>query len=121
MEEQNNERYEMFMFGLDADQNIKMTRGDTFAFALELEGLGQDLDSAFFTCRESYDGDVVFQKSLSNGISKVEDGVYRVRIAPEDTKNIECKHYYYDFEINVNSDSFTLLKGDLMIDHDSSF
>lgn len=111
----------MFGFGFGADQNIHMVRGDTFAFGLEIEGLDQDLDKAFFTCRKSYDGDIVFQRSIGHGIEKVETGVYRVRIAPENTKDIESGHYYYDFEIGVNNDVYTLAKGDLLIEHDVSY
>lgn len=100
------------------DQNIEMIRGDTFAFGLEIEGLDQDLDTAFFTCKPSYNGDILFQKSLGNGIEKVQTGVYRIRVAPEDTRSLDPGKYYYDFEICVNSDVFTLLKGALLLDYD---
>lgn len=119
MEEQN--RIYAFAFGIGADQNIKMVRGDTFAFGLEYEGTDQDLETAFFTCRKSFDGDVIFQRSIGHGIEKVETGLYRIRIAPEDTKNLESGHYYYDFEIGLNSDVFTLAKGDLLIEHDCTY
>ena len=103
------------------EQNITMTRGDTLAFGIGIDGLGQDLDTAFFTCRDSLDGNVVFQKSLSDGISKVETGLYRIRVEPDDTKRLDAGQYYYDFEIGVNSDIFTLLKGVLTIEHDSTY
>lgn len=104
-----------------ADQNISMIRGDTFAFGVEIEGLDQNLSSAYFTCRKSFDGEIVFQKSLSHGISKVTTGQYRVRVAPEDTKQVEAGQYYYDLEIGANSDIFTILKGTLTIEHDVTF
>lgn len=103
------------------DSNIKMVRGDTLAFGVEFEGLNKDLETAFFTCRKSYEGDIVFQKSLTDGISKVSGGQYRVRIAPNDTKSINAGRYYYDFQIGVNSDIFTLLKGVLDIEHDVTY
>ena len=76
--------------------NLEMTRGDTKAFAVEIEGLDQDLESAFLSCKvSSEDTEYVFQKSLEDGISKVETGKYRVRIAPEDTENVDLvKHCY---------------------------
>ena len=118
MEEQNNtDRYYMLGFGVGAEQNINMIRGDTFAFGLEYDGTDQDLETAYFTCRKSFDGDIVFQKSIGHGIEKVETGLYRIRIAPEDTKGIESGHYYYDFEIGINNDVFTLANGDLWIEH----
>lgn len=121
MVDENTDRFYMLGFGAGADQNINMVRGDTFAFALEYEGTDQDLETAFLTARKSYDGDVIFQKSLGHGIEKVETGIYSIRIAPEDTKNIEAGHYYYDFEIGLNSDVFTLAKGDLLIEHDTTY
>lgn len=100
------------------EKNINMVRGDTLSFGVEFTGLDQDLESAFFTVKQSFDGEAVFQKSIGYGITKVEDYKYRVRIAPDDTANIDAGQYYYDFEINVNSDTFTLLKGVLDIEQD---
>lgn len=110
------------------DQNISMVRGDTLAFGIELyeEGNGeelelfaQDLDSAYFTCKQNYtDALNAFQKSLGNGITKLDDGQYVVRIAPEDTANMEAGKYFYDFQISVNDDVFTILKGVLELEHD---
>lgn len=110
-----------YSFEIGANQNINMVRGDTFAFGLELMQLDQDLESAFLTVRKSYDGDFSFQKSLNNGIEKVETGLYRFRIAPEDTIDLEAGHYYYDVQIGLNSDIFTVVKGDLWIEHDATY
>lgn len=104
-----------------AYRNITMTRGDTLAFGVEIEGLNQDLETAYFTCRESYEGEIVFQKSLNNGISKVDDGQYRVRVAPSDTEDLEAGKYYYDLELGVNDDVFTILKGILEIENDVTY
>ena len=91
---------------------INMIKGDTLAFGMEFTDLDQDLDSAYFTAKQSYDSqDTVFQKSLGNGISKVSDGVYSVRVAPEDTASASAGKYYYDLQIGVNGDIFTILYG----------
>ena len=103
------------------NQNLSMVRGDTAAFGMEITDLGQDLESAFFTVRKSYDGDIVFQKSIGNGITKVSTGVYSIRIAPDDTKNIEAGRYYYDLQIAANSDVFTVLIGVLDVEHDVTY
>lgn len=102
-----------------ADTNLTMIRGDTLAFAVEIEGLNQDLETAYFSCKaDPSDASYKFQKTLQNGISKVETGKYRVRVAPADTKNIEVGTYRYDLEIGVNGDIFTILKGKLKIVED---
>lgn len=106
--------------------NVKltMTRGDTASFGMLTmldDGTYYDVDTAFFSVRAGYDGDLVFQKSLGDGITHVDTGTYTVRIAPEDTENIPAGQYYYDLEIGANSDIFTVLKGILDIDHDVTY
>lgn len=99
--------------------NMTMTRGDTLAFAVEIGGLDQDLDTAYFSCKkELSDESYVFQKTLTDGISKVETGKYRVRVAPSDTAGLELGTYYYDLQIGVNSDVFTILRGRLKITYE---
>lgn len=99
--------------------NLAMTRGDTLAFGVEIGGLDQDLDTAYFSCKkELSDEGYVFQKKLSDGISKVETGKYRVRVAPADTAALELGDYYYDLQIGVNSDVFTILRGKLKISYE---
>ena len=112
------------------DENITLVRGDTLAFAIELYVideendalvilLNQDLSSCFFSVRKDYTNEeYVFQKSLGNGIEKIETGKYRIRIAPEDTAELEVGNYYYDLEIGLNSDYFTILKGLFAIEYD---
>lgn len=106
-----------------SEQNLTMTRGDTFAFGIEIEGNTQELDAAYLTVKKDIDADVyVFQKSLEDGISIVETGddsiSYRVRIAPNDTKNLEAGKYPYDLELRLNGDVFTPIKGVLYIEKD---
>lgn len=104
-------------------KNIEMTRGDTLSFAFEIEGINQDLETAYFTINDNLDEETpIVQKSLIDGISKIETGddyvQYRVRVAPDDTKEIEPGHYFYDLEIGLNSDVFTILKGQITLEAD---
>lgn len=102
------------------ERYVTMTRGDTMSFGMEIEGLeGQDLETAYLTCKRNHsDKDYAFQKSLGNGISKVGEGQYVVRVAPEDTASLEPDKYFYDLEIGVNGDIFTVLNGVLEIVRD---
>ena len=107
------------------NDNLKMVRGDTFAFGFKITGLNQDLATAYFTCKENYDDETpIFQKSLSDGIEKDEETstedtyYYKVRVVPADTKDVEAKNYYYDLEIGANDDIYTILKGILKIEND---
>lgn len=98
-----------------ANFNISMVRGDTLSFGFEVEGQTQ-LDSAFFSCKTNSDDILyIFQKSLNDGISAASATEYRVRVAPEDTKNVNLGTYYYDLQIGANSDIYTILRGRLKI------
>lgn len=101
-------------------QNITMVRGDTLAFGVEIEGNTQDLATAYFTCKKDIDSDeYLFQKSLEDGIKKEETGensiTYKVRVAPEDTENLEVGKYHYDLQIGLNGDIYTVMIGILDI------
>lgn len=102
--------------------NLEMVRGDTLSFAVEIEfdDKPQELEKAFFTCKKNLDdGDVVFQKTLEDGISFMMQErnkmYYVVRIAPEDTKDIETGNYFYDMQIELDGDVFTILTGALKV------
>lgn len=98
------------------EQNITMVRGDTLSFGMEFEDLDQDLTSAYFSVKKSYsDSSYTLQKSLGSGITKVETGKYRVRVAPSDTANVDAGNYFYDLQVSANSDVFTILRGMLTI------
>lgn len=102
--------------------NLEMTKGDTFSFGLEIVDLGQEIEEAYFTVKSNYDDTPLFQKTLGNGIEldhiEGNNYFYTIRIAPNDTRYLEPKKYYYDFEINLNDDTFTILKGILDIEFD---
>lgn len=107
------------------EENVVMVRGDTMAFGLKVEfdeGV-QNLDTAFFTCKSNFDDyDVIFKKSIGDGIEIVgtdeKSVTYRIRVVPNDTKYLEPGNYYYDFQIGVNYDVFTLRRGILKIEPD---
>ena len=105
-------------------QNFEMVKGDTFSIGIEIEfdESPQQLDTAYFTCKSIINNEMCFQKSLGDGISFVKsDGnkiYYRVRVEPSDTKGLERGKYYYDLQINVNSDTYTILKGILTIENE---
>ena len=108
--------------------DIRHVKGDTYSSALTIENLGQALDNAYFTCRDSLNDNsqALFVKSLSSGITQVEYDEendirkYAIRIAPADTEDLQSGTYYYDLEIGVNSDIFTIMKGKFIIEQDSS-
>ena len=105
------------------DQNITMVKGDTLSFAIICKDQYNErieFDTAYFTCKKNpSDGWNLFRKSLEDGISLVEDH-YVVRVSPEDTKYADPGRYYYDLEVGVDDDIFTIMKGILEIEQDIS-
>ena len=107
------------------DMSMSMVAGDTIAFGVELWALEdgqevpmtQDLDNAYFTCRTSPTQQIIFQKTIGNGIDRVAENnyTYRVHTAPEDTANVAKGQYEYDFVIELNNDRYTFLHGVLDI------
>ena len=104
---------------------LETIRGDTlsFAFSVEYDENPQELEKATFTCRKNIDDSTpVFQKTLNNGITLVKKErnklFYVVRIAPEDTKDIDAGRYFYDLSIELNDDVFTIFHGMLIIEND---
>ena len=105
-------------FRMEAEY-ITMVRGDTLSFALEIIGLDSDLDSAYFTVKKDLDSnEYLFQKSIGDGITKIQTGVYVVRIAPDDTFSMDVGKYWYDLVIGKNGDVFTVKHGVLELIYD---
>ncbi len=101
-----------------SNSNLSMVRGDTLSFGLQIEGLDGTLDEACFTCKKNLNGEVIFQKSIDDGIVDAGDGKYIVRVAPEDTAGVDPGKYFYDLEIRENGDVFTIMHGILSIEYD---
>ena len=107
-------------------KNIRHTRGDTYSIGFVSS---EELDNVYFTCRDGLndDSELLFQKKLGDGITLTEitEGEYpyeyAVRVAPEDTRNIQAGTYYYDMQININEDVFTIMKGQFIIEQDSTW
>lgn len=102
-------------------QNIplSMIRGDTLSLGFEIEGLTDDLDEVYFSCRTALGTNTyVFQGSLTGGeVTKVDTGKYQVRIPPSYTANLEPNTYVYDLEVTLGTDVFTPLIGKLKINY----
>ena len=76
------------------------------------------VDSAYFTAKKNLaDASPAFQKSLNDGITQ-DDGVLIVRIAPSDTSSLYEGIYFYDCQIGIESDKYTLLRGILTLEQD---
>ena len=103
------------------EKKIEFTRGDTFVFTFTLTGDDLHLDEAYFTVRKKKDTEILFQRSLENGITDDGEGKYTVRIAPENTEKLQPGSYLYDLEIRDNQDVLTPLKGTMKLAYDITY
>lgn len=93
-------------------KDFKLVRGDSLIFSFQVTGLSSPIESVTFSCKEtSKDTNYVFQKTLDDGIESMEEGIYTVRVAPEDTKGLSIRKYSYDLEITIDQDVYTLMLG----------
>ena len=100
-------------------KNFDIIKGDTLAFVFEIEDFNDDLTSCYFSCKEKFnDSEYAFQKTLDDGITKVEQGKYKVRVAPSDTKELSIGKYYYDLQIGVGEDVYTILRGQITVEEE---
>lgn len=108
--------------------DIRHIRGDTLSHQIFVENLHQDLESIYFTCRDSLNdnSEILFEKSLNDGITymyydeETDTRTYVVRLAPSDTNDLQSGTYYYDEQIEVNGDVFTIMKGKFIIEQDAT-
>ena len=114
------------------DNDLNIVRGDTFYFGVEFTGLNTSVTSLTFTVKSLPDDESpIFQYKIGDGISLRSSSTgdddklsetYFIRIAPEDTKDLDIGNYYYDLEFQqsnqVFSDTYTLLRGKFIVEYD---
>lgn len=100
-------------------KDFQMIRGDTLSFDVVMSGIDtSSVESLYLSAkRNRSDTEYVFQKSLSDGITLTE-GRYRIRVAPEDTENIDPGRYPYDLEVTISGDVYTLMQGKINVQED---
>lgn len=96
-----------------------LTRGDTICFNIKGRGINQNLSNAYFSVKANKeDTAYTFQKALNDGITEVEKGFYQVRIAPDETHNLELGTYFYDVQLQFGEDIITPMKGRFELAYD---
>lgn len=102
------------------NKTIELTRGDTLAFDVTISEIdGVTIESMYFSVKKKpSDTEYIFQKSIGDGITQLEELKYRVRIAPEDTYEIAAGKYAYDLQIGLGGDIYTPLMGTFKLNWD---
>lgn len=107
------------------NEYITMIRGDTLSFGVIVNDengnpIDFDLDNIKMTCQSQNinNNNILFQKTLGDGITKKSQGTYVIRVAPQDTENEELGKYFYDIQIEKNGDVFTIMHGILELQYE---
>lgn len=101
-------------------ENLALIKGDTFTFDIIISDIENvSVESIFFSVKvKQTDQNYAFQKSLANGIVAIDNLRYCVKIEPQDSENLPCGDYYYDLQVNIGNDTYTVMMGTLKIKQD---
>lgn len=103
--------------------NIDMIRGDTLNIQFEIESdtvldLNDDTFNVTFSVKQSAtDTAYVFQKNKT-AVTSIADNTFILRVAPEDTEDLIPGYYYYDLQIQVGDNTYTIALGKLQLIRD---
>lgn len=96
-----------------------ITRGDYKLFKFQRKNKNKEVitdlpNKMYFTVKDSsYKKQVLFQKTLTNGITYTQDNYYHIEILPEDTNNLDYGDYKYDIEIIYDDNKPKTIKKDI--------
>jgi hypothetical protein len=103
--------------------NIDTIRGDTLNIQLEFESdtvldlTSEDFDITFSLKQFATAIEYVFQKDKT-AVTEIGDNIFMLRIAPEDTVDLVPGFYYYDIEVKLGDDIYTVAIGRMHIEVD---
>lgn len=103
--------------------NIDTIRGDTLNIQLEFESdtvldlSSEDFDITFSLKQYATAVPYVFQKDKT-AVTEIGDNIFMLRIAPEDTVDLVPGYYYYDIEVRLGDDIYTVAIGRMHIEVD---
>jgi len=104
---------------LPVNKDIEMVRGDTYAFGIKVF-IDELPDQLSLTCFDAETYSDIFTNIFQlyeNHLSESRPYVsYKIRIAPEDTRNLIFRDYIYEIKIVLDEEYVrTILKGNLTL------
>lgn len=103
--------------------NIDMIRGDTVNIQFEIESdtvldlTSNDFQITFSLKQAATDTEYVFQKHKA-AVTQISENNFVLRIAPEDTAELIAGYYFYDLELTIGDDIYTIALGMFQIIRD---
>lgn len=117
-------------FNNSVETNIDMVKGDTLSFNFMLTGLKigtpaairptftfscADEKTVFFTATSAHGEQEADGITLEDYNESKDVATYTVYITPSKTKNLDLARYYYDLQMEVDDDIYTLMRGRLTL------
>lgn len=98
-------------------KNFILIKGDSLTFDIVFSDLQNvDITNIIFSVKnDKKDSKYVFQKTLNDEITVIDNLRYRIQIAPQDTQLLMTGEYYYDLGIILSSDIYTIMMGTLIL------
>lgn len=99
---------------------FQVKRGATFSFIVTFKNLNQDVGSMTFGLKEDYDKTMLIEKTIGNGITKIDTGKYKVDFSYTDIIGLEAGMYVYDLRYTIGDTPAIPLSGYVIV-NDSVF
>lgn len=99
---------------------FQVKRGATFSFIVTFKNLNQDVTSMTFGLKEDYDKTMLIEKTLGDGITKIDDNKYKVDFSYTDIIGLEAGMYVYDLRYTIGDTPAIPLSGYVIV-NDSVF
>lgn len=99
---------------------FQVKRGATYSFIVTFKNLNQDVASMTFGLKEDYDKTMLIEKTLGDGITKIETGKYKVDFSYTDIIGLEAGMYVYDLRYTIGDTPSIPLSGYVIV-QDSVF
>ena len=103
--------------------NLDIIRGDTVNIQFEIDSdtvfdlSNENFNVTFSLKKAATDTAYVFQKDKT-AVTSPADNVFILRIAPEDTTNLVAGFYFYDIQLSIGDDIYTIALGKFNINID---
>lgn len=94
---------------------FSVKQGDQFSFTVTFTNLTEDLTTFNLGVKLDYNTQMLIQKSLGNGITKIAPGKYKIDFTPEETAALQPNYYVYDLRMTLEDIVYTPLYGYLII------
>ena len=95
---------------------FQVKRGATFSFIITFKNLNQDVASMDFGIKSDYEEtEMLIEKDLTDGITKIETGKYKVDFSTSDILSLDAGMYVFDLRYTIGDTPSIPLSGYLVV------